>query len=81
VYVSVALPATFFKPAAALILAGILGSPSARTGSTGGMDVRGVAFGPGLSSKWRAAVVVNARDAVSLKAFYEEVRMLFPNGT
>jgi hypothetical protein len=54
----------------------ILGSPSARAGSTGGIDVRGVAFGPGLSSKWRVAVVVNAREALSLEDLYEEVRML-----
>ena len=39
--------------------------------------MRGVAFGPGLSSKCRAMVVENARVALGVDARWVEVRMLF----
>jgi len=58
--------------------AGGFGPPSDLSGSTGGMDVRGATFGPGLRSRWRAAVAANARETVSLEALYGEGQKVFP---
>jgi hypothetical protein len=57
--------------------AGALDPPSARSGSTGGMDERGATFCPGLRSRWRAAVAVNAREPASLEALYGEGQNVF----
>jgi len=82
VYVSVALPVTLLRACAAFMLgsldAGGFGPPSALSGSTGGMDVRGATFGPGLRSRWRAAVAANARETVSLKLSRKKVRRFPP---
>ena len=63
VYVTVAPPAIFLSPLAALTLADSFSAgvdcPVARSGVTGGMELAGVAFGPG-SSMFLDFEVVNA---------------------
>ncbi len=54
------------------LVAGALCPPSARSGSTGGMEVRGATFCPALRSRWCAAVAVNAREAANLEAVFGE---------
>lgn len=77
VYVSVALPATFFISAATFKLAGVgvvsFAVLSALSGVTGGIDDLGVSFGSG-GSLWRVVVVVNDREAVNLEAGFCALR-------